>query len=1835
MDILGKPAVYKVHIFDATGAVKRIHIFCGGSKNESHLPELFSEIELALHKTNAAEYVFSDQWIHYDDSIRTIKKKIVQEIGADKVSYKEIYLFGFFDSRVDMKEIYNEITENESTELTNAKMTQIALNINANQNSISKLDLEQDIYSYDDFMELQPEGGRAYVNKPIGIKFHSNYDFLFSANPFHINSLHPTVFEISPKNQLLAFENHLVLSYGNMESNNIFVCLAETVFDFASANGVEHEQMSELYYPGLYVDGIHVKDDLIKERPALLKETAASLNPKFYKTVDMFHEIYWNRTEELAYLERGISKYSVTMRSSNEDHPFPLDVLFKNIHSTKEMPFIKYNPGKNRENMYRLFSEKLAKNGKKIPALKESVIMKLKRELGKSNMISIYLLREYNKRNYTVNIHFDSNAKIRMEGELYPPLLKGDLEEFLKTAINPVIQMLKNYLYSSGYVINTFKTLSDENIEAENFKYVAVYPIEKTVDLTKMIGCINSVFDVITKDVKTGANLRFKRVENFKEMEAQDALIMETYKRTNDPMEVVTALMEAYQLSEQEAELRFAQYSSTHTQLNGKFLENPGFPVSMKMVPFKNDIVVEIDEITSIEYIQVLHVYIDSILRNSQGLINNAELAAKVNDICSKAAKAVEVKDKFGEDAVITSNEASAVFKIQPLQFGKEEEVLDDDDDVRGIYFDDDEYDYEAAEQEQEDEEQEEQEEEEQMGGDLRGGNLKGGEQSETYAPDIDGTSLKYPNLFQRKLSERDPSLFLTEKQGKYKLYSRTCPLKRQPVILTDAEKKKIDETSPGSYEHAVQYGSDPQNPYWYICPRYWCLKTNTSITEEEVKSGKCGNIIPSGATTVPKGAYVYEFTDKDHIDSNGKYQKHVPSFLDSSLHPDGLCIPCCFKKSWDSKQHRDLRAKCAQDGKAAPKAPVEGEPKFNPHIMSSVTSPLDQYRWAFLPMALQYFLGTDNSLAVDKKKPSQVKPGATALLRYGIEKHDRQSFLGCIAHYYAHKHNLEKTPSIKEMRDILAKSITLDMFLKYHNGNLVNIFRPPIIDQKDVDIDKHIGSEFAKTIDLNNEAQLDFLEETISSYDAFIKYLTDDASEIDYTYLWDVISDRNPKLMRDGLNLVILDLVNSDGTDNVHLVCPSTSYSSVTHNPSKETAIIMKSGEYYDPIQSYHLQTTVDLLVKKTFMENDAMKNVKHMLELIKQSTKKYCHPLASQPKVYKFDQNISARDLFVILKSYKFNVGSQIINYNKKVIGLCVNKEEGQNFLYVPCFPSGILDSIKIRYIDDDGLWLDYVTTRDRLIGLHNDTDGKVKCLPKVKIMEDKLVVGFLTRTNQFIQISPPAENIHADGLEVIEHFDYPIKKGVASVDKTLALVKTGDQARIQAIHNISVESDFYNVFRSVIRMELNDYDNRAIKRQITEILDNGGILYGTKLVKIDALLRQLTKDAVSFQNFDQKTIDSFRNISICQAGESCGKKQYCLASETGCKTIFPKLHLVSRVDNEKVYYGRMADELVRYRRIRTFMFQTKSYLNISYAEYQIDGKEMFILDSLLTKDYFKDLVPYNTNQYITNIQYDDAQPEITRNYDNTVSLSEQFALIQTDEKSGDLEDYISTCIKETAPRVIGNDKVGSWRVFFPTNAKEIVFENTIVCSYIPVIYILQKVLKTPISIQNVKTTLWNGYSKLMELHRDKILALLRAHGKRHLIDLVLTKKSTLEHVIFSDEYYLTDLDLWIICKTAELPVVLFSSTKLKFLNGGTDWLRLDKGRGNPNEKYYFIRSPAAVSVNQPPAYQLVSQPYSFSELKNDMFIKADRGDTEYSENMMTVDTFLSKYHVISRPK
>ena len=143
------------------------------------------------------------------------------------------------------------------------------------------------------------------------------------------------------------------------------------------------------------------------------------------------------------------------------------------------------------------------------------------------------------------------------------------------------------------------------------------------------------------------------------------------------------------------------------------------------------------------------------------------------------------------------------------------------------------------------------------------------------------------------------------------------CPFsdRRQPIILTDSEVEKIDKESPGSYKQIVKFGSDKDKKYSYICPRYWDIKRNISLTEEQVKSGKYGNIIPEKATVIPEGANIYEFKSKKHVDKDGKYIDYVPGFLGKNKHPKDKCMACCFhNERWSQPAQSKRREECLQD---------------------------------------------------------------------------------------------------------------------------------------------------------------------------------------------------------------------------------------------------------------------------------------------------------------------------------------------------------------------------------------------------------------------------------------------------------------------------------------------------------------------------------------------------------------------------------------------------------------------------------------------------------------------------------------------------------------------------------------------------------------------------------------------------------------------------------------------------------------------------------------------------------------------------------------------------------
>jgi len=55
----------------------------------------------------------------------------------------------------------------------------------------------------------------------------------------------------------------------------------------------------------------------------------------------------------------------------------------------------------------------------------------------------------------------------------------------------------------------------------------------------------------------------------------------------------------------------------------------------------------------------------------------------------------------------------------------------------------------------------------------------------------------------------------------------------------------------------------------------------------------------------------------------------------------------------------------------------------------------------------------------------------------------------------YAHKHGLDKIPSIREIKDILIESLNIDHFIHSYNGSLISTFKPARIDIGELDYNK------------------------------------------------------------------------------------------------------------------------------------------------------------------------------------------------------------------------------------------------------------------------------------------------------------------------------------------------------------------------------------------------------------------------------------------------------------------------------------------------------------------------------------------------------------------------------------------------------------------------------------------------------------------------------------------------------------------------------------------------------------------------------------------------------------
>jgi hypothetical protein len=151
-----------------------------------------------------------------------------------------------------------------------------------------------------------------------------------------------------------------------------------------------------------------------------------------------------------------------------------------------------------------------------------------------------------------------------------------------------------------------------------------------------------------------------------------------------------------------------------------------------------------------------------------------------------------------------------------------------------------------------------------------------------------------------------------------------------------------------------------------------------------------------------------------------------------------------------------------------------------------------------------------------------------------------------------------------------------------------------------------------------------------------------------------------------------------------------------------------------------------------------------------------------------------------------------------------------------------------------------------------------------------------------------------------------------------------------------------------------------------------------------------------------------------------------------------------------------------------------------------------------------------------------------------------------------------------------------------------------------------------------------LWEEYSKHLPTHQSKIFQILQTHpDKRTMIEKVKNSQMKFEDLIMSEEYFITNLDLWAVASYFGLPILLFANKSLDTLGLSVNWVVLS---GNAKlDSYYCIRSPPnGIAI---PEYHMIDPMCKLMELKG--FDKIIDNPT-FAENNLDFDTYLKTHNL-----
>ena len=534
----------------------------------------------------------------------------------------------------------------------------------------------------------------------------------------------------------------------------------------------------------------------------------------------------------------------------------------------------------------------------------------------------------------------DEKSVINIKIEFKNIIFIDKINELITKNVIPIIIKIFNKITLQN--IKTFETINDTNIEIININYFIMLDKifnNKFNSLLNFKNCSTMFLTPLSKKSlkKNELQFKYKRVSNYLQMNDITGFIVEKIKENTSALEIIGLLKsnfgvpnieEAKQLFEnaiQSLDVMYNMFDNKKLKIKG----SPGFNVLIQQTK-TNNIIIDIFNIDNLLYLDNINKILSSLLLIELELKENIGIIPSYIDIKSclkssshnKSKESVFIKDKVEEyddiKKIITqevelddvfdvmSNSDSGENLLDILLDNEDESSNESEKDISSDNdFDDDKKYLEDEKIDLEDSlyDKKEFDLEENLKEDEKD-DIKSEESDNVNKSEIsESTIISSRNPIYSKLLEhqydifkRRKKLFTQEENNLFKQYTRACPTQRQPILLTQEEKDEFDANN-GTYDTTdiLEYTNNPDNKYYYVCPRFWSIDKKIFLTKEQAESGKYGTIM-NIKKNIP-GNIISR-------DNQSGYQEQIPGFLEHTT-PEGFCMPCCFNKK-PLKKHAD-----------------------------------------------------------------------------------------------------------------------------------------------------------------------------------------------------------------------------------------------------------------------------------------------------------------------------------------------------------------------------------------------------------------------------------------------------------------------------------------------------------------------------------------------------------------------------------------------------------------------------------------------------------------------------------------------------------------------------------------------------------------------------------------------------------------------------------------------------------------------------------------------------------------------------------------------------------------